>query len=47
MTMNSENNGNPVLPSQMVLPTVDVQYLFRFERTLSIPPEIEHLNRAN
>lgn len=35
MTMNSENNGNPVMPSQMVLPTVDVQYLFRFERTLA------------
>ena len=23
------------MPSQMVLPTVDVQYLFRFERTLA------------
>lgn len=35
MTKKSENNGTPIMPSQMVLPTVDMEYLFRFEGTLA------------
>lgn len=39
MTMNSGNNGNPIMPSKMVLPTVDMDYLYRFEQTLAV---LEH-----
>lgn len=35
MTKNFEHNGGPVMPSQIILPTVDVNYLYRFERTLA------------
>lgn len=35
MTKKSEIKSMPVMPSQMVLPTVDMEYLFRFEGTLA------------
>ena len=35
MTKKSENKSMPIMPSQMVLPTVDMEYLFRFEGTLA------------
>ena len=35
MTKKSEIQSMPVMPSQMVLPTVDMEYLFRFEGTLA------------
>ena len=35
MTKKSENKSMPIMPSQMILPTVDMEYLFRFEGTLA------------
>ena len=35
MTKKSEIKTTPIMPAQMVLPTVDMQYLYRFERTLA------------
>ena len=35
MTKKSEIKSMPILPSQMVLPTVDMEYRFRFEGTLA------------
>lgn len=35
MTKKSEIKTTPIMPSQMVLPTVDMEYLFRFEGTLA------------
>jgi hypothetical protein len=35
MTVKSEKTSNPIMPSKMVLPTVDMEYLYRFERTVA------------
>lgn len=34
MTVKFEKTNNPIMPSKMILPIVDMEYLYRFERTV-------------
>ncbi len=35
MSVKFEKTNNPIMPSKMILPTVDMEYLYRFERTVA------------